>query len=49
MGFPPFEIDRMSPMQYQACVEGFNKGNDPEAKEDLPTMDYDEFKAFMAT
>lgn len=48
IGYSPAVIDRMSPAQYSACVDGYNKGNDPEGKEDLPTLSYDEFKEFMA-
>ena len=49
MGYPPFEIDRMTPMQYAACVDGWMRGHDPEIKDELPTMNYDEFKEFMAS
>lgn len=47
MGFTPRQIDQWTPAEYNACVEGWIKAHDPEGREELPTLTYDEFRQFM--
>lgn len=42
MGFTPQEIDRMSPWQYAAAVEGYRAHHDPEAGKELSGDEADE-------
>lgn len=42
MGFTPQEVDRMSPWQFMAALEGYVTAHDPEAEKRLTDSEKDE-------
>jgi hypothetical protein len=45
MGFTPAEVDACSFWQFSACVEGFNKANNPDAAPPPTNAEFDEMVA----